>query len=191
MKMAQKLYVINRDDWRRWLEKNYEIEVEVWLIFLKKHVGKPSIPYDDAVEEALCFGWIDSIIKKIDEEKFVRKFTPRKDGSKWSELNKKRARKMIKAGKMTAAGMKRIRNAKESGEWLKTSPPRKRLEMPQFMKEALMVNMRAWNNFNNLADSYKRQYIGWIISAKKEETRRRRLAEAVECLERNEKLGMK
>jgi len=191
MKKTQKVYVTNKDDWRRWLKKNYDTEKEIWLIFYKKHVGKPSIPYDDAVEEALCYGWIDSIIKKIDEKKFVRKFTPRKKGSRWSETNKKRAQKMIKAEKMTEAGMKRIRNAKESGEWFKTPPPRKKLEMPRFLREALMANERAWDNFNNLADSYKRQYIGWIISAKKEETRRRRLAEAVECLEGNEKLGMK
>ncbi|UCC32844.1 MAG: hypothetical protein JSW53_03315, partial [Candidatus Bathyarchaeota archaeon] len=92
--MTQKLYVTNRDEWRSWLEKNHEAEKEVWLIFYKKHVGKPSVPYEDAVEEALCFGWIDSIIKKIDEKKFVRKFTPRKSSSRWSELNRKRAQKM-------------------------------------------------------------------------------------------------
>lgn len=191
MKMTQQLYVTSRDEWRRWLERNHDAENEVWLIFYKKHVGKPSIPYEDAVEEALCFGWIDSIIKKIDEKKFVRKFTPRKSSSRWSELNKERVQKMIEARKMTETGMKRVREAEESGEWFKTSLPRKRLETPQYLREALMGNKRAWENFNNLANSYKRQYIGWIASAKREETRKRRLVEAIELLERNEKLGMK
>jgi len=191
MKLADELHVTNRDDWREWLRKNYATEKEVWLIYYKKHTGKPSIPYDDSVEEALCFGWIDNIIKRIDDEKFVRKFTPRKAKSKWSEANKKRARKMMKEGKMTKAGLAKIREAKKSGEWFKAEPVRKELVIPPYMKEALAKNKKALDNFNNLARSYKRHYIGWITSAKREETRERRLAEAIRLLEQNEKLGMK
>jgi uncharacterized protein YdeI (YjbR/CyaY-like superfamily) len=191
MKLGDELYVTNRDDWREWLRKNYETEKEVWLLYYKKHTGKPSIPYDDSVEEALCFGWIDNIIKRIDDEKFVRKFTPRKAKSKWSEANKKRAGKMIKEGKMIEAGLAKIREAKQTGEWFKTAPVRKELVIPPYMKEALAKNKKALDNFNKLAKSYKRQYVGWIRGAKKEETRKRRLAEAIGLLEKNEKPGMK
>jgi len=191
MKLADELYVTNRDDWREWLRKNYETKKEVWLIYYTKHTGKPSISYDDSVEEALCFGWIDNIIKRIDDEKFVRKFTPRKAKSKWSEANKKRARKMIKEGKMTEVGLAKIREAKKTGEWFKTAPAKKELVIPPYMKEALAKNEKALENFNDLAKSYKRQYVGWISSAKREATRRRRLAEAISLLEKNEKLGMK
>jgi len=191
MKLADELYVTNRDDWCEWLRKNYATKKEVWLIYYKRHTGKPSIPYDDSVEEALCFGWVDNIIKRIDDEKFVRKFTPRKAKSKWSEANKKRARKMIKEGKMTEVGLAKIRKAKKSGEWFKAAPAKKELVIPPYMKEALAKNKKALENFNNLAKSYKRQYVGWISSAKREETRRRRLAEAISLLEKNEKVGMK
>jgi len=191
MKLADGLYVTNRDDWCAWLRKNYETKKEVWLIYYKKHTSKPSIPYDDSVEEALCFGWIDNIIKRIDNEKFARKFTPRKGKSKWSEANKKRARKMIKVGKMTEAGLAKIRETKKSGEWFKIASPRKELVIPSYVKETLAKNQKALANFNNLAKSYKRQYVGWITSAKRETTRRRRLAEAIKLLEKNEKLGMK
>jgi len=191
MKISDELYVTNRSDWHEWLRKSHDTKKEVWLIFYKKHTGNPSIPYDDAVEEALCFGWIDSIIKKIDDEKFARKFTLRKSRSKWSELNKKRARKMIKEGKMTEAGLAKIREAKKTGEWLKTAPAKKDLIIPKYMKEALARNKKALDNFNNLARSYKRHYIGWVTSAKREETRERRLAETIRLLEQNEKLGMK
>jgi uncharacterized protein YdeI (YjbR/CyaY-like superfamily) len=191
MKTTNELYVTNRVDWRTWLRKNHGSRKEVWLIYYKKHTGKPSIPYDDSIEEAICFGWIDNIIKRIDDEKFVRKFTPRKAKSKWSEVNKKRARKMMKEGKMAEAGLAKIRGAKKSGEWLKVAPLRKELVIPPYMKEALAKNKRALDNFSNLAKSYKRQYVGWISSAKREETRRRRLAEAIRLLEKNERLGMK
>ena len=191
MKRANELYVTNRDEWREWLRKNYETRKEIWLIYYKKHTGKPRIPYDDSVEEALCFGWIDSIIKRIDDEKYARKFTPRKAKSRWSEANKRRARKMIKEGKMTEVGFARIREAKKNGEWFKAAPIKKELAIPAYMKEALAKNKRALKNFNKLTKSYKRHYVGWISSAKRAETRKKRLAEAIKLLEKNEKLGMK
>lgn len=191
MKITEKLHVTNRDDWRAWLSQNYDTEKEVWLIHYKRHTGKPRIPYDDAVEEALCFGWIDSLVKKIDDEKFAQKFTPRKRKSKWSEANKKRVGKMIKEGKMKKAGLAKIREAKNNGEWFKTAPVEKKLEVPACIRKAFATNEKAQDNFNNLANGYKRQLVGWITSAKKEETRKRRLTEAVQLLEQNKKLGMK
>jgi uncharacterized protein YdeI (YjbR/CyaY-like superfamily) len=191
MKMCYELYVTSRDYWRFWLRENHCIAKEVWLIYYRKETGKPSISYGDSVEEALCFGWIDSIIKKIDDGKFARKFTPRKAKSSWSEANKKRVRKMIKEEMMTEEGLAKIREAKESGEWFKTTPARREPVIPPYMKEALTKHKKALENFNSLAKSYRRQYVGWITSAKREETRRRRLAEAIRLLEKDEKLGMK
>jgi uncharacterized protein YdeI (YjbR/CyaY-like superfamily) len=164
------------------------------MVFYKKHTGKPGISYDAAVEEALCFGWIDSIVKKIDEEKFARKFTPRKSRSRWSELNKKRARKMIDEGKMVETGLARIRDAKESGEWFKSDlmgACSEELKVPPYFEKALEANAKARKNFNNLAPTYRRHFIGWVSSAKREETRKRRLQEAVQLLEQNKKLGLK
>jgi uncharacterized protein YdeI (YjbR/CyaY-like superfamily) len=189
--MVEKLYVSNRADWRAWLSRNHEDKKQVWLIYYRKQTGKPSIPYDDSVEEALCFGWVDSTIRKIDDEKFARKFTPRKSRSRWSEANKKRVEKMIIERKMTKAGLARIRRAKDTGEWFKSRVARKRLVVPSYLEEALEANEKALENFNKLAESYKRNFVGWIDSAKKEETRRKRVAEAVGLLERNQKLGMK
>ncbi len=191
MKITEKLHLTNRDEWRAWLRRNHDTKKEIWLLYYKERTGKPSIPYDDAVEEALCFGWIDSIVKKIDDEKFARKFTPRKGKSRWSELNKKRAREMMKAGKMTQAGIAKIREAKQSGEWFKTAPAIKELVTPPYINEALAANKKALNFFDSLTSSYKRNLVGWITSAKREETRKRRLAEAIRLLEQNKKLGMK
>lgn len=181
--MIMSLYVTNRDEWRSWLEEHYSTESEVWLLFYKKGTGTPSIPYNDAVEEALCFGWIDSIIKRIDDEKYVRKFTPRKKKSKWSELNIKRVKKMIKASKMTEAGLAKFdETAVEKKVEVVISPE---------IKEALQSNETVWENFMKLAPSYKNQYIGWIMDAKREKTRKKRLKEVITVLEKNEKLGMK
>ena len=108
MKITKTLYVTNRKEWRNWLLNNFDSKPEIWLIYYKKHTGKPRILYNDAVEEALCFGWIDSTIKRVDEEIYVQKFTPRKARSIWSDLNRKRAEKMINAGLMTSAGLIKI-----------------------------------------------------------------------------------
>jgi uncharacterized protein YdeI (YjbR/CyaY-like superfamily) len=192
MKISKTLYVTNRDDWRAWLEKNHETEKEVWLIYYKKHTNRPRIPYDDAVEEALCFGWIDSIVQKVDDERYAQKFTPRKNSSNWSESNKRRIRKLLKEGKMTQAGRVKIGvGVLEAKERSKSERKTKELVIPSYLSEALRGNKKAWENFNNLAPSYRRRYVGWIANAKKEETRKSRIREAVELLARNEKLGMK
>lgn len=191
MKTPRRLNFANREEWCSWLKSNHDAEKEVYMIFYKKHTGKPNIPYDDAVEEALCFGWIDSIIRRIDDEQFERKFTPRKGKSRWSRLNRKRACKMIDQGKMTEAGLAMVREAKKNGEWFKDASIKKEFTVPPFMLKALATNKKALDNFNKLASSYKRQYVGWVASAKREETRKRRLEETILLLEKNEKLGMK
>lgn len=192
--MAKELYISTRDEWREWLSGNHDSEKEVWLIYYRKQTGRPSISYDDSVEEALCFGWVDSIIRKIDDEKFARKFSRRTPKSRWSEANKKRVEKMVREGKMTEIGLAKIREAKACGKWFETPTSaryRKKLVIPPYLTDALTANKQALDNFNKLAESYKRNFVTWIDSAKKEETRRKRLAEAIGLLERNQKLGMK
>src|SRR5437763_11840829 len=108
MEITNTLYVTNRDDWRAWLEEHHATEPEIWLVFYRKASGKSRIPYDEAVEEALCFGWIDSIVKGIDEERFAQRFSPRKPKSAWSELNKERVRRLMEQGKMTQAGLDKM-----------------------------------------------------------------------------------
>jgi uncharacterized protein YdeI (YjbR/CyaY-like superfamily) len=188
---TEELHMASRGNWRSWLEKNHDTKKGAWLIFYKKHTGKPNVTYDEAVEEALCFGWIDSIVKTIDSEKFARRFTPRKPDSKWSESNKKRAEKMITQGRMTKAGLELINQAKQRGQWSQNSLPQREISVPKYIEHPLGSNEKALINFIKLAPSYRRRYIGWVDSAKKEETRKRRLAEVIGVLERNEKLGIK
>ncbi len=190
MRPRKFLYVTKRDDWRAWLQKHQARETEIWLVYYKKHTGRIRIPYEDAVEEALCFGWIDSIVKRIDDERFAQKFTPRRNTAKWSALNKRRVRKLIKEGRMTESGLAKI-DLQTSYEEPPTGPRKRKLQTPAFMKEAMTAHPRAWENFTNLAPSYRRNYIGWILAAKKEETRARRLKEVVELLKQNKKLGLK
>lgn len=189
MKISNTLYAASREDWREWLEKNHDTEKDVWLIYYKKHTGRARIPYDDAVEEAICFGWIDSTVKKIDEEKYVQKFSPRKAGSKWSELNIKRARKMIKEGMMTETGLLKFKERNEYDRDL-SEALRSNVELPPDLEKALNENKKARDNFNNFAPSYRKQYILWVTGAKKEETRQRRIERIVKLAEQNKKQGM-
>jgi len=189
--MNSELHVTNRKDWRLWLSENHHKEKEIWLIYYKKHTGKPRVPYNDAVEEALCFGWIDSIVRTIDDERYMQKFTPRKAKSNWSDSNKKRVEKLINAGKMTNAGLEKIETAKINGTWDNIITATKSFEMPIELENALDINASAKNFFNKLAPSSRRQYIGWIASAKKEETKQKRVKEAISMLGKKQKLGMK
>lgn len=187
----RQLYFKTSDDWRKWLKSNHDKENEVWLIFFRKEVGKPSIEYESAVEEALCFGWIDSIIKKIDKEKYVRKFTPRKDRSKWSELNKERVARLIKNNRMTEIGLVKVEIAKSDGQWDKPDRPNIQFDIPNKFQTTLNQNRKAKENFDQLAPTYQKQYIGWIVIAKGQETKERRIRESIELLEKGEKLGLK
>jgi uncharacterized protein YdeI (YjbR/CyaY-like superfamily) len=189
--MIRQLYVADREQWREWLSKNHAAKAGIWLIFYKKGTSKPTIAYEAAVEEALCFGWIDSIIKKIDAEKYARKFTPRSDNSNWSALNKKRANKMIREGRMTEAGLARIKAAKKSGLWDKDPRPQISLDVPPEFAKALALNKKAKENFDKLAPTYRKHYIGWMAIAKRPETKKRRIAESITLLKKGHKLGLK
>jgi len=188
----KQVYVKSREEWREWLHENHNKEEKgIWLVFFKKKTKKPTLDYNHSVEEALCFGWIDSIIKKIDEEKYVRKFTPRDSKSLWSPSNKRRVSKMIKEGKMTEHGLAKISAAIKSGLWDKNDRPQINFNMSPEFKNALKKNKKARGFFEHLAPSYKKQFIGWINAAQRKETKEKRLKVTIAKLSNREKLGLK
>ena len=189
MDMSETLYVSERDAWRAWLADHHAEVAEVWLIFYKKGTGQPSLPYEEAVEEAICYGWVDSLIQRIDDARYARKFTPRRAGSNWSASNRRRFTKMHAAGRMTEAGFAVVdfdENEDPDADRLRGDPA-----PPDWMRDEMQRHPPAWDNFERLAPSHRRQYLGWITSAKREATQRRRLSEAIELLKRGESLGMR
>lgn len=180
----------SRRSWRRWLERNYDSRAEIWVVFYKRRTGKPTISYSDAVEEALCFGWIDGVKRSVDDERYTHRFSPRKPDSKWSALNRERAERMERTGQMTTAGRRAIQIAKRNGTWA-SAPPSIDLSMPPELTVRLRTHSKAAAYFDTLAPSYKRQFIAWINAAKRRETKERRADQAIELLRRGEKLGMR
>lgn len=178
-------------EWRTWLQKNGTTEKIVWLLFYKKEKGKSGISYSDALDEALCLGWVDSLVKKIDEERYVRKFTPRNDNSVWSEVNKKHIARLIKEGRMQPEGTAKVEAAKQSGEWNKNNSPVLSVTFPPDLQAILDRHLGAKAHFERLPPSHRRNYIGWITSAKKPETQMRRLDEAIRLLGAGKNLGLK
>jgi uncharacterized protein YdeI (YjbR/CyaY-like superfamily) len=151
--------------------------------------------YEDAVEEALCYGWIDSLVRRIDDNIFARKFTPRTNTANWSETNKRRVAKCIREGRMTAMGMSKITFANPHQKPVLSSSSQKAkaksAPVPAFMRKALMAYPQVWKNFSSLPPSHQRRYAMWVTVAKRQETREKRLAEAIRMLGKNERLGLK
>jgi len=174
------------EQWRSWLAEHHDSESEVWLVFYKQHTGQESIAYGDALDEALCFGWIDSLVKRLDDERFARKFTPRKPDSKWSSINRKRYAQLEASGRLTPAGLNRPPTDRSYDA---PRPPLSKI--PEYVQEALRKHPEAGRFFESLAPSHRRLYLGWIDSAKRQETKLRRLEEAIRMLEAGEKLGLK
>jgi uncharacterized protein YdeI (YjbR/CyaY-like superfamily) len=187
MKQLKTLDVRTRQAWRRWLERHHEAETEIWLVFHKRHTGRTSVEYNDAVDEALCFGWIDSLVRRLDEDRYARKFTPRKPNSKWSTINRRRYAALKAESMLAPAGLKRGPTA-GSGY-----PPRPTATMalPSYIERVLRSNRSAWKYFEGLAPSHRRMYIGWIDSAKRPEMKEKRLREAVGLLAAGRKPGLK
>lgn len=163
--------------------------------FFKKHTGIECIEYKEALEEALCFGWIDSLIKKVDARRYLRKFTPRTNPAKWSELNKKLVVELINQERMTEAGLRKIESYLKTGkvEWKTTEKKETRKEtgIPGFISNEFKKNEPAYTNFINLAPTYQRHYLMWITQPKRKETICKRLKDAVGLLKENKKLGLK
>jgi uncharacterized protein YdeI (YjbR/CyaY-like superfamily) len=177
------------DDWRKWLAKNHQSEADVWLVFLKVGAGGACIEYSDALDEALCFGWVDSLVKRLDERRYARKFTPRRAESKWSAINRKRYEALKASGRLQAAGVARG----PAGRELAVRPKRYEMpkELPGYIAAELKKHPAARPYFEALAPSHRRKYVGWIDSAKREETKMKRLKEAIGRLREGKELGLK
>ena len=197
MRMKLTFYATNGAEWRAWLEAHHQSEAEVWLIYYRAASGLPAISYEESVEEALCFGWVDSLIQRIDEQSYARKFTPRQPGSPWSESNRRRVARLVQQGRMTPAGLAKIpfpiQPVNDSPLLPRNIPPPAYgvLRISPELEEELRAHARAWAFFQSLPPSQQRLYSGWIMDAKKAETRRRRLQEAIGRLEAGKTLGLK
>ena len=176
----------NPEQWRKWLARHHQAEAEVWLVFYKQHTGRESIAYGDALDEALCHGWVDSLIKRLDDDRYARKFTPRKPESKWSEINRKRYAELKAAGRMQPAGLDRPPTGRGYAK-----PPAAPAAVPDYFERALDKNRAAKQYFETLAPSHRRAYLRWVDSAKREETKLKRLKEALELLASKKQLGLK
>ena len=187
MDLGKTLYVTNREQWRSWLAKNHNKEKEIWLIYYRKSSGKPRIPYNDAVEEALCYGWIDSILKGIDEEKFAQRFSKRKTASALSASNKERITQLIQQKKMTTYGLNAISKIFDNSKYKKEQP----VIAPDILKP-LKANKQAWKNFQKFPESYKRIRIGFIESRRRHgnEMFQKSLQHFIEMTAKNKKFGM-
>jgi uncharacterized protein YdeI (YjbR/CyaY-like superfamily) len=183
------LHFTKREEWRNWLKSNYASVREAWLVFYKKPSGKTRIPYNDAVEEALCFGWIDGKLKKINDDYFIQRFTPRRRDSLWSEINVSRARKMISEGRMMKSGMDAFQVYLDTPSLLNV----RNMEVPDMPEKLLLElkkNKKAYDNFLNFPVSTRRLYLQWLTAAKRDETFSRRTSKILELSEKNIKTSM-
>lgn len=162
MKLGETLEVSDRKSWRRWLAKNGKSKTEIWLVYHKKSSGKARISYNDAVEEALCYGWIDSIAKKVDEERFAQRFSPRKPTSGLSEMNRQRVQKLIRTKKMTKIGLAAIAHAFDPSKEKDTA-----LVIPSDIKKALRADKEAWANFQRFPEAYRRLRVAYLDGQRK------------------------
>ncbi len=181
---SDSFHPLSRAEWRAWLEQNHTRTAGVWLITYKKVTGQPRVEYDDAVEEALCFGWIDSKPNKLDDERSMLWFAPRKPGTGWSKPNKERVERMIAAGLMAPAGLAKVEAAQQDGSWLALDAV-EALEMPLDLEVALAANPPAQQHWDVFPRSVKRGILEWIANAKRPETRARRVAETAELAAQN------
>ena len=176
------------DQWHKWLAQHHDSESEVWLVFYKAHTGRRSIARLDAVDEALCFGWVDSLVKRLDDSRYAVKFTPRRADSRWSAINRKRYAALKAGGRLQPAGIDRAPTDRGYDR-----PPRYQLPatVPRYIQTALEKQPAAWRYFQGLSPGHRRRYVGWIETAKREETKARRLQEAIRLLAAGKPLGLK
>jgi uncharacterized protein YdeI (YjbR/CyaY-like superfamily) len=172
----ERVHLETREEWRRWLGANHASSPGIWLVSWKKATGKPAVAYEAAVEEALCFGWIDSTVHSLDEERGEQLFTPRRRGSRWSRSNKARVERLLAARMMESAGLAAVHAAKESGAWTALDDA-ENLVVPADLAEALSRLPGAGKGWDAYPPSVRRGTLGWITEAKRPETRARRIAE--------------
>lgn len=185
-KEIETFYPRSRQEWRNWLQENHAKKQSVWLIYYKKKSNVSTILYSDAVDEALCFGWIDSKSKPIDEHKFMQFFSKRKEKSVWSKVNKEKIERLAKEGLMTNAGYEIIEKAKQNGSW-NILDEAEALNIPEDLEREFNKRPNAKLYFLSLSRSDKRNILQWLILAKRQETREKRITEIVELAGKNQK----
>jgi uncharacterized protein YdeI (YjbR/CyaY-like superfamily) len=179
------LQVRSRQQWRTWLAKHHTSSPGVWLVRYKAHTGVQSIPYEEMVREALCFGWIDSLVKRLDNDRYALKVTPRQPTSKWSDSNRKRWAELKVAGRLTSAGL-------AAAPTDNSYAPRPAIpDLPVYIAKVLKADFKAWEFFRELAPTHRRDFVVWIHTAKRPETRERRIRESIRLLAAGKKLGLK
>lgn len=187
--MEEIIYFATADDFREWLAENHERETEAWLGLYKKGASKNGIAYNDAVLEALCFGWIDGIRKKVDDESYKNRFTPRKPRSNWSAVNIKRMNELIADGRVHPAGLKAFGDGK-AGPTNQYSFEQDDISLSDEYESQFKANPVAWGFFQSQPPSYRKTATWWVISAKREETRQRRLATLIEDSANGERIAL-
>jgi uncharacterized protein YdeI (YjbR/CyaY-like superfamily) len=175
------LIFTSREEWRAWLEEHHADRQEAWLLLYKKKSPEQTLTLEESVEEALCFGWIDGLLNTIDGEKYALRYSPRKPHSVWAENNKQRAERLIAEGRMTAAGLEKIAEAKASGEWEAATAREDISAVPEDLAQGLWKN-EVWATFQDWPPSRKKQYLYWLSTAKRPETRQKRLQAIVDTV---------
>ena len=186
--MATKLATLDirtQKEWRRWLASHHASSPGIWLVRHKQHAGVQSLPYEAVVREALCYGWVDSLVKRLDEDRYAIKVTPRKPTSKWSDINRQRWKELREADLLAPPGLAAAPTANRYAP----HPPIP--ELPAYLAKALKKNAQAWQHFQALAPGYRHDFVVWIHTAKRAETRDRRIREAIELLSAGKRLGLK
>lgn len=186
-KNVKSVYAKNPKEWRNWLLKNHKKETKVNLIKFKKHTGKPSLTPKEAMDEAICFGWIDTTVKRLDEERYMQRFSKRGKNASWSKNTLSYAKRLIKEGKMVEAGLEAYKKGlkkKPLDHGLQKNP-----QMPEDLKKELEKTKKAKENFDKMSKSYKRYYLWWIERAKRPETRNKRIKEVVKRIKQGKKFG--
>ncbi|MBT3539153.1 hypothetical protein HOF40_02965 [Candidatus Parcubacteria bacterium] len=184
MEKRKELYFKNRIEWRKWLLINHNLSKGVYLVFYKLSSEKESMCWEEAVQEALCFGWIDSVVKKINDKRRKQLFTPRKPKSGWSKLNKDHIKKLAANNLMHKSGLQKIKIAKKDGSW-SIRDDAENLIIPNDLKQKFHKNKIAFKNFQAFSKSYKKGYLHWLYSAKREETRKKRIIEIINLCDQN------
>lgn len=186
MKEKEHLYFKNSDEWRAWLHENHHSSKGIYLLFYKVNSDFESMRWEEAVQVAICYGWIDSTVKKIDENQRKQLFTPRKDTSVWSKLNKSYIEKLIQENAMHESGLRKIEIAKQNGSWNSLDDVENHI-IPKDLQLAFDNNPKAWSNYQAFSPSYRKSYLYWLNQAKRIETREKRIKEIILLCEQNRK----
>ncbi len=180
----QRIYFSDRGAWREWLENNHALGPGIWVVFYKKGAGKQTMKYEESVEEAICFGWVDSRKRRLDDRRYALMFTPRNPRSPWSRTNKERVRRLVASGMMAEAGMACIEEARRNGAWAAYDPIED-LVVPEDLAVALAGRRSARENFEGLTVSARKSVLWWIATARRSDTRARRIAKTAEAASQN------